>query len=49
MNIHLFNKPCFEAFKEIADQSVDMVCVDPPYGTTTIELDKTLDFELMWK
>lgn len=49
MNIQLFNKSCFDAFKEIPDQSVDMVCVDPPYGTTTIEWDKTLDFDLMWK
>lgn len=49
MNITLYNKSCFDAFKEMPDQSVDMVCVDPPYGTTTIEWDKTLDFELMWK
>lgn len=49
MNIQLFNESCFEAFKKIADQSVDMVCVDPPYGTTTIGWDKTLDFDLMWK
>jgi site-specific DNA-methyltransferase (adenine-specific) len=48
MNITLFNEPCFEAFKKIPDQSVDMVCVDPPYGTTTIEWDKTLDFKTMW-
>lgn len=49
MNITLFNESCFDAFKKIADKSVDMVCVDPPYGTTTIEWDKTLDFDLMWK
>jgi site-specific DNA-methyltransferase (adenine-specific) len=49
MNIQLFNKSCFEAFKQIPDQSVDMVCVDPPYGTTTIEWDNTLDFAEMWK
>jgi site-specific DNA-methyltransferase (adenine-specific) len=48
MNITLFNEQCFEAFKKIPDQSVDMVCVDPPYGTTTIEWDKTLDFKIMW-
>jgi site-specific DNA-methyltransferase (adenine-specific) len=48
MNITLFNEPCFDAFKKIPDQSVDMVCVDPPYGTTTIEWDKTLDFKTMW-
>jgi len=49
MNIQLFNEACFDAFKKIPDQSVDMVCVDPPYGTTTIEWDKTLDFTVMWK
>jgi site-specific DNA-methyltransferase (adenine-specific) len=49
MNIQLFNKSCFDAFKEISDKSVDMVCVDPPYGTTSIEWDNTLDFKLMWK
>lgn len=48
MNITLFNESCFEAFAKIADKSVDMVCVDPPYGTTTIEWDKTLDFTKMW-
>jgi site-specific DNA-methyltransferase (adenine-specific) len=49
LNIQLFNESCFDAFKKLPDQSVDMVCVDPPYGTTTIDWDKTLDFELMWK
>ena len=48
MNITLFNEPCFEAFKKLSDQSVDMVCVDPPYGTTSIEWDKVLDFKTMW-
>ena len=41
MNINLFNKDCFEAFKELKDNSIDMICVDPPYGTTTIHWDKT--------
>jgi site-specific DNA-methyltransferase (adenine-specific) len=49
MNIQLFNEACFDAFKKIPDQSVDMVCVDPPYGTTSIEWDKVLDFNTMWK
>jgi site-specific DNA-methyltransferase (adenine-specific) len=48
MNIQLYNEPCFEAFKKIPDQSVDMVCVDPPYGTTSIEWDKVLDHKVMW-
>lgn len=49
MNITLYNESCFDAFKKIADKSVDLVCVDPPYGTTTIEWDQTLDFKLMWQ
>ena len=48
MNITLYNEACFDAFKKIPDQSVDMVCVDPPYGTTSIEWDKVLDFKTMW-
>jgi site-specific DNA-methyltransferase (adenine-specific) len=48
MNITLFNEACFDAFKKIPDQSVDMVCVDPPYGTTSIEWDKVLDHKVMW-
>lgn len=48
MNITLFNEPCFDAFKKIPDQSVDMVCVDPPYGTTTIDWDTVLDHKTMW-
>jgi len=49
MKIDLHNKDCFEVFETLDDSSVDMVCVDPPYGTTSIEWDKTLDFDLMWK
>lgn len=48
MTTTLYNDNCFDAFKLIPDQSVDMVCVDPPYGTTTINWDKTLDFTQMW-
>jgi site-specific DNA-methyltransferase (adenine-specific) len=48
MILQLYNESCFDAFKKIPDQSVDMVCVDPPYGTTSIEWDKTLDFNKMW-
>jgi site-specific DNA-methyltransferase (adenine-specific) len=49
MQIELYNEDCFEVFKELKDKSVDMVCVDPPYGTTTIDWDKTLDFSKMWE
>jgi len=45
----LYNNSCFEIFPQLEDNSVDMVCVDPPYGTTTISWDNVLDFDLMWK
>jgi len=44
----LYNKYCFDVFKTLKDHSVDMVCVDPPYGTTSIKWDETLDFKKTW-
>ena len=35
--------------REIPDSSVDMVCCDPPYGTTSIVWDKVINFSEMWK
>jgi site-specific DNA-methyltransferase (adenine-specific) len=49
MKIDLYNESCFEAFNKIDKNSIDLVCVDPPYGTTSINWDKTLDFKLMWQ
>ena len=45
----LYNSSCFKIFPKLDDNSVDMVCVDPPYGTTSIDWDKVLDFDQMWK
>lgn len=45
----LHNNDCFEVLKDLKDNSVDMVCVDPPYGTTSIKWDNVLDFEKMWE
>ena len=44
----MYNASCFDVFPTLDDNSVDMVCVDPPYGTTTINWDKMLDFDKMW-
>jgi len=38
-----------EVMKEIEDGSVDMVCADPPYGTTACKWDSIIPLELMWK
>jgi site-specific DNA-methyltransferase (adenine-specific) len=50
MNIksEIYNDDCFSVFPRIPDGSVDLVCVDPPYGTTSIHWDKVLDFNKMW-
>ena len=40
---------CLELMKEIADESIDLVCCDPPYGTTSIKWDSVLDFNKMWE
>ena len=45
----LYNESCFDVFPKLEDSSVDMVCVDPPYGTTSIEWDNVLDFSKVWK
>tara|TARA_Y100000310_G_C20622988_1_gene784340 strand:+ start:707 stop:1588 length:882 start_codon:yes stop_codon:yes gene_type:complete len=44
----LYNEDCLKILKELPDSSVDLVLADPPYGTTTIEWDKVLDFNVMW-
>ena len=33
---------------DIEDNSVDFICCDPPYGTTSIKWDEVLDFNKMW-
>ena len=33
----------------LPEQSVDCIICDPPYGTTSIQWDKILDFEQMWQ
>ena len=48
MAIDLKQGDTFEQMKFIADQSVDLVCVDPPYGTTLCNWDSVLDWDLLW-
>ena len=39
---------CLDVMAEIPDGSVDMVCTDPPYGTTACKWDAVIPFEPMW-
>ena len=40
---------CLELMRELPEKSVDMICCDPPYGTTSIGWDKVIDFGRMWE
>ncbi len=45
----IYNEDCFETFKRIPDASVDLVLVDPPYGTTACKWDSIIPLPKMWK
>lgn len=47
--INLYKGDCFDIIPTLEKNSVDMVCIDPPYGTTTINWDKVFDFNKMWE
>ena len=49
MDSNLFNGDCLELMQQIQDESVDFICCDPPYGTTTIKWDSIIDFSKMWE
>lgn len=43
-----YNADCFDAMSEIADNSVDMVLCDLPYGTTQNKWDSVIPFDQLW-
>ena len=45
----LLQGDCLELMQQIPDKSVDLICCDPPYGTTSIKWDEVLDFDKMWE
>jgi DNA modification methylase len=46
--ITLWNGDCIEEMKRIPSKSIDMVCCDPPYGTTQCKWDSSIDLNKMW-
>jgi len=44
----LLHGDCLDVMRGIEDASVDMVCTDPPYGTTACKWDSVIPFEPMW-
>lgn len=49
MTANLLLGDCLSLMNVIEDNSVDFICVDPPYGTTSIKWDEVLDFNKMWE
>jgi site-specific DNA-methyltransferase (adenine-specific) len=47
-NFKLFCGDCLEIMKDIKDKSIDLILCDPPYGTTSLQWDKIINFELLW-
>ena len=48
MTYTLYKGDCLTEMQKIGDNSVDMILVDPPYGTTPLHWDSTINFELLW-
>ena len=48
-NCKLHEGDCLEVMKSIDDESIDLICCDLPYGTTSIKWDSVLDYNKMWE
>ena len=49
MNYSLYKGDCLTEMTNIKDNSVDMILVDPPYGTTPLHWDSIIDFDKIWQ
>jgi site-specific DNA-methyltransferase (adenine-specific) len=45
----IYHGDCLEILPTLADQSIDLVLADPPYGTTACKWDSIIPFAPMWK
>ena len=43
-----FKGDCLELMKDLANESIDMICTDLPYGTTKCKWDSVIDLNLLW-
>ena len=48
VEIKLYNDDCFNILPTLDDESIDLILIDPPYGTTEINWDKILPVDKMW-
>lgn len=49
VNVELYNGDCLIEMNKIADESVDLIFVDLPYGQVSCKWDKKIDLEKMWE
>lgn len=47
--IKLYHGDCLDILPNLAENSVDLVLADPPYGTTACKWDSIIPFESMWE
>ena len=47
--INIYNGDCLEIMNNIADNSIDMILCDLPYGCTKNKWDTIIPFEKLWK
>ena len=45
----LLKGDCLDLMKDIADESIDMILCDLPYGTTDCKWDSVIPFEPLWE
>ena len=48
MNVKLYNANCFDVLQEIDDNSIDLICIDPPYNIQYTEWDTQTDYVLLF-
>ncbi len=45
----LYNEDCHIGLDKIENDSIQLICTDPPYGTTPCKWDSILDYDILWK
>lgn len=47
--VKLFQGDCLEIMKNISEASIDLICCDLPYGTTSCAWDSVIPFDKLWE
>lgn len=47
--VKLFQGDCLEMMKNISEASIDLICCDLPYGTTSCAWDSVIPFDILWE